>query len=156
MADIARDMGVEIHLEDSVNELKFNGRRVTGLVTDSGEYDTDALVINADFCRAMERLVPNELRRRWSNEKMATKRFSCSTFMMYLGIEGKYDLPHHLIHIADDYLKNIREIEEEHVLSEDPSFYLQNACVTDSTLAPDGMSTLYLLCLLYTSPSPRD
>ena len=145
MADIARSMGVEIHLQDSVNELKFDGRRVTGLVTDSGNYDTDALVINADFCRAMERLVPNELRKRWTDEKIEKKRFSCSTFMLYLGVEGKYDLPHHLIHIADDYLKNIREIEQEHVLSEDPSFYLQNACVTDSTLAPEGMSTLYLL-----------
>ena len=31
------------------------------------------------------------------------------------------------------------------MLSEDPSFYVQNACVTDPTLAPPGMSTLYVL-----------
>ena len=31
------------------------------------------------------------------------------------------------------------------MLSEDPSFYVQNACVTDPTLAPRGMSTLYVL-----------
>ena len=145
MAEIATDMGVETHLNESVERLHFKGRRCTGLKTKHRSYETDALVINADFSRAMERLVPNKLRKRWTDEKIAKKKFSCSTFMMYLGIEGKIDLPHHLIHIADDYLKNIREIEEEHVLSEDPSFYLQNACVTDSTLAPEGMSTLYLL-----------
>ncbi len=54
--------------------------------------------------------------------------------MMYLGIEGKFDLPHHTIHIAKDYAKNLEEIEDRHVLSDDPSFYVQNACVTDPTL----------------------
>ncbi len=145
MAQIAQDMGVEFHLEEPVRQIRFNGRRATAVVTDRAEYATDALVVNADFSRAMERLVPNHLRRRWTNEKIAKKKFSCSTFMMYLGIDGQYDLPHHLIHIANDYLRNIREIEEDHILPDDPSFYLQNACVTDSTLAPEGMSTLYLL-----------
>jgi len=39
----------------------------------------------------------------------------------------------------------VDEIENRHVLSEDPSFYVQNACVTDPTLAPSGQSTLYIL-----------
>jgi phytoene desaturase len=65
--------------------------------------------------------------------------------MIYLGIEGKFDLPHHTIHIAEDYAKNLDEIENRHVLSEDPSIYIQNACVTDATLAPRGHSTLYVL-----------
>ena len=33
---------------------------------------------------------------------------------------------------ADYYARNLDEIENRHVLSEDPSFYVQNACVTDS------------------------
>jgi phytoene desaturase len=37
------------------------------------------------------------------------------------------------------------EIENQHVLSEDPSFYVQNASVSDATLAPKGHSTLYVL-----------
>ena len=58
--------------------------------------------------------------------------------MMYLGVEGEFDLPHHNIHIAADYARNLDEIENQHVLSDDPSFYVQNACVTDRTLAPRG------------------
>jgi phytoene desaturase len=65
--------------------------------------------------------------------------------MMYLGIEGQYDLPHHTIHISKDYAANLEDIETKHVLSEDPSFYVQNACVTDPSLAPAGHSALYLL-----------
>ena len=73
----------------------------------------DALVINADFARAMTRLVPDNLRRRWTDRRIARKRFSCSTFMLYLGIEGRYDhLAHHTIYLDEDYVRNLREIED--------------------------------------------
>ncbi len=146
MAEIAEEMGVEVRLGEEVREVVCRGRRAVGVRTDRGAYDADALVINADFAEAMTRLVPNRLRRRWTDERIATKKFSCSTFMLYLGVEGIYDrLAHHTIYMAKDYERNLREIETEHVLSDDPSLYLQNACVTDPSLAPPGMSTLYVL-----------
>lgn len=66
--------------------------------------------------------------------------------MLYLGLDGRYDdVSHHTIYLAKDYRQNLRDIEEIHQLSDDPSFYVQNACVTDPTLAPKKMSTLYVL-----------
>jgi phytoene desaturase len=103
-------------------------------------------VVNADFADAMRTLVPVKHRRKWTDHKIMGKRFSCSTFMMYLGIDGRYDdVAHHTIYLAEDYKQNLRDIEETHRLSADPSFYVQNASVTDSTLAPKGQSTLYVL-----------
>ncbi len=145
LARVARRMGVEIHLDEAVEEILLDGRRATGVRTRAGVYAADAVVLNADFARAMSRLLPNEKLRRWNAGRVAKKKFSCSTFMLYLGIEGRYDLPHHNIHIAADYARNLDEIENRHVLSEDPSFYIQNASVTDPTLAPAGMSTIYFL-----------
>ena len=145
MARVAQRLGVEICLDTPVDEIIFEGRRAVGVRTASGVEKAGAVVVNADFARAMQRLVPDRLRRRWSNRKIARKKFSCSTFMMYLGVEGEFDLPHHNIHIAADYARNLHEIENEHILSDDPSFYVQNACVTDPTLAPRGKSALYVL-----------
>jgi len=145
MARVARRLGVEIRLNEPVEEILFSGKRAVGVRTKTGNLHSDAVVVNADFARAMRKLVPDKLRRRWTDKKIEKKKFSCSTFMMYLGIEGQYDLPHHLIHIAKDYEKNLDDIENRHVLSEDPSFYVQNASVTDPTLAPKGQSTLYVL-----------
>lgn len=54
-------------------------------------------------------------------------------------------MQHHTIYIAKDYQRNLDEIDRLQVLSEDPSYYVQNAGITDSTLAPAGMSTLYVL-----------
>lgn len=145
MARIAQRLGVEIRLNEPVEEILFAGRRAAGVRTSAGAYRADAVVVNADFARAMERMVPDHLRRTWTNKKLARTKYSCSTFMMYLGVEGAFDLPHHTIHIAEDYAKNLDDIEHKHVLSDDPSFYVQNACVTDATLAPKGHSALYVL-----------
>jgi len=91
MARIAVELGAEISLGEDVTKITFEGKRAVGVRTSRGEHPCDALVINADFARAMTRLVPDELRRRWTDRKIEKKRFSCSTFMMYLGIDGRYD-----------------------------------------------------------------
>lgn len=145
MARVAERMGVQIQLGESVEEILLTGRKATGVRTATGTYKADAVVVNADFARAMHKLVPNAARRKWTNEKLAKKKFSCSTFMLYLGVDGEYQLPHHTIHISEDYRGNLEDIESRHILSSDPSFYVQNACVTDSTLAPRGKSALYVL-----------
>ena len=146
MARIARELGADVRLRESVGEILFDGARAAGVRTGEGEYRADAVVVNADFARAMTRLVPDRLRKRWTDRRIAKKRFSCSTFMLYLGIEGRHDdLAHHTIYMAKDYARNLGEIESRHVLSDDPSFYVQNACVTDPSLAPPGRSTLYVL-----------
>jgi phytoene desaturase len=146
MARIAQEMGVEIRYEEPVEALEFSGRRIAAVRTSRGSLPADATVVNADFARSMTRLVPDRLRRRWNDKKIASRRFSCSTFMLYLGIEGRYDdVAHHNIYLSADYRDNLADIEARHVLSDDPSMYVQNASVTDPTLAPRGMSTLYLL-----------
>jgi phytoene desaturase len=154
---IATELGASIRLNEPVTEILFNGRKAIGVKTAQGIYPADAVVVNADFARAMTRLVPDRLRRRWSNQKLAKKTMSCSAFMMYLGVRGVYDhLSHHTIYISKDYAGNMRDIGQAHRLSDDPSFYVQNACVTDRSLAPPGKSTLYVLVPVTHQSGPVD
>jgi phytoene desaturase len=146
MGEICSKMGVRLRLSTPVTGLEFSGRKVTAVRCGSEKIEADAIVINSDFSQTMTKLVPDHLRRRWTNAKIAKKKFSCSTFMLYLGVEGKYEnLPHHNIHISTDYQRNLRQIEQDFKLPDDPSFYVQNAGVTDSSLAPEGHSALYIL-----------
>jgi phytoene desaturase len=146
MARVAGELGVTLRLNEPVTEILFDGRRAVGVRTAQGEYRADAVVVNADFGHAMTTLVPNQLRRRWPDATIARKRFSCSTFMLYLGIEGRCDeLQHHNIYVAKNYRQNLDEIENQHVLTEDPSFYVENPSRTDDTMAPPGHSALYVL-----------
>ena len=145
MANIARELGVKIILNETVNEFVFEGKKVIGARTDNGTYTADKFVMNADFATGMKGLIPDKLRKKWSNKKLDQKSYSCSTYMLYLGIDKLYDTPHHQIYAAKDYQKNLREVTENRVTWDDPSIYVQNACVTDSTMAPEGHSTIYVL-----------
>ena len=146
MARIAIELGATLRLNEPVEEILFNGRKAIGVRTANGECHADAVVVNADFGHAMTTLVPDGLRRRWSDANIARKRFSCSTFMLYLGVEGRYnELAHHNIYITKEYRQNLDDIENRHELTEDPSFYVQNPSRTDDTLAPPGHSVLYVL-----------
>ncbi|MDP6856942.1 MAG: phytoene desaturase family protein, partial [Candidatus Thalassarchaeaceae archaeon] len=145
MAEIAEQMGVNIRLNCTVDELVFDGRKVTGVRIGKEVLSADKVVLNADFAHAMTTLVPNKMRKKWTNEKLAKKSYSCSTFMLYLGVDKIYDLPHHQIYASKEYEQNLKEITEHKISWKDPSAYVQNACVTDPSLAPEGHSTVYVL-----------
>ncbi|PPQ35478.1 phytoene desaturase [Rhodopila globiformis] len=146
MARVAEDAGVDLRLGAPVQEILFDGRRAVGIRSARGTERFDAVVVNADFAQAMTTLVPDSIRRRWPDRRIATRKFSCSTFMMYLGLEGDVpDLDHHTIYLSRDYRHNFTEIEQGLAPPANPSFYVQNACVTDPDLAPPGHSTLYVL-----------
>ncbi len=146
MARMAEEMGVRILLNEPVDKVLIEDGKAVGVKTANHTLAADAVVVNADFAGAMQKMVPDQSRKKWNDKTLAKKDYSCSTFMMYLGIEGRFDeVSHHTIYLAENYRQNLRDIEDLHQLSDEPSFYVQNASVTDPTLAPDGHSTLYVL-----------
>ena len=145
-AQVLEEEGGTLRLETPVHRLALDGRKVTGVeLADGSRVATDAVVINADFGHAMTRLVPEGVLKRYRAEKLRKLEFSCSTYMLYLGLDTVYPLPHHKIIFAKDYARNLREISHEKVLSEDFSLYIRNASVTDPSLAPEGHSAVYVL-----------
>lgn len=146
MAKVARENGAKINLGSPIEKIIFTGKRATGVKLATGEeLSADVVVMNADFAQGMKELVAEEKRPTWSDSKLDARSYSCSTFMLYLGLKKKYDFEHHNIFFARDYQKNIEEIFVSQKLPEDPSFYIQNVSVTDPSLAPPGKSAIYVL-----------
>ena len=147
MASIAKDLGVTFRMNEAVESVIMDGKTIKGVRTKQGEFFADKVVMNADFAQGMTQLFPDNVRKKWSNKKLDGKKYSCSTFMIYLGIDKTYeDLPHHQIYASANYQKNLEDIEKNHKLTwDDPSVYVQNACVVDPSLAPEGCSTVYAL-----------
>ena len=146
MAALARRMGVDIRLGAPVDRVSYEDGEARGVVVAGREVRADAVVVNADFANAMPKLVPEAARPRWRDRKIRKARLSCSTFMLYLGIEGGLppEVAHHNILLAKDYARNIREVSTG-VLSSEPSIYVQHAAHTDGGMAPPGGTSLYVL-----------
>lgn len=147
MASIARDLGVTFRMNEAVESVIMDGKTIKGVRTGKGEFFADKVVMNADFANGMTQLFPDKVRKKWSNKKLEGKKYSCSTFMLYLGIDKTYEsLPHHQIYASANYQENLEDIEKNHRLTyDDMSVYVQNACVVDPSLAPEGCSTVYAL-----------
>ena len=147
MASIAKELGVTFRMNEAVEGVIMDGKTIKGVRTAQGEFMADRVVMNADFANGMTQLFPDSVRKKWSNKKLDGKKYSCSTFMLYLGIDKTYEhLPHHQIYASATYEKNLEDIEKHHRITwDDPSVYVQNASITDPTLAPEGCSTVYAL-----------
>jgi phytoene desaturase len=141
---VAERLGVEFHFDAKVDRLAFEGNRAAGVEVGGKRHAADAVVVNADFAHAIPGLMPEAQRPQWPDAKIAKARYSCSTFMLYLGIEGPLDLAHHSVLLAEDYERNLQQIEGG-VIPPNPSLYVQAAAGTDPSLAPPGHSTLYIL-----------
>lgn len=147
MARAAEANGAKIRLSSPVRRVITEGGAARGAELRSGEvFRCDEVVINADFGHAMTTLFEKGALSKYSPEKLQAREFSCSTFMLYLGVDKVYaGLPHHTIAFAADYRANVEDIFRRKALSGDVSVYVQNASVTDPTLAPPGKSTIYIL-----------
>jgi phytoene desaturase len=146
MAKIIKEENGVIHLNSKVKELILEGKKVKGVLLENGEKKyADDVIINADFSYAMTHLIPDGILKKYSKQKLKKKKYSCATFMLYLGLKKNYNLNHHNILFADDYKKNVDTIFNNQILGDDFSIYIQNACVTDPSLAPSGKSTFYVL-----------
>ncbi len=156
MAKSIEEDGGKINLNAPVKRIIVEDGEAKGIELENGEIEkADCVVINADFANSMSKLVEQKHRQKYTDHKLKRMKYSCSTFMLYLGVDKLYDhLEHHNIIFADNYEKNVYEITHSKILPEDPSFYIQNASLTDKTLAPEGKSAVYVLVPIGNTTGP--
>lgn len=149
LATVAGEHGADIRTNAPVEKIEFRGKKATSVVSNGRSEQFDHVVINADASWAIKKLIPENVRasagRSYSESGLDSRKYSCSTFMLYLGIEGKVNLPHHTICIAEDYQGNLEQITKTGELPKEPSFYVCNPSALDPSLAPAGHSALYVL-----------
>ncbi|MDD3524891.1 MAG: phytoene desaturase family protein, partial [Candidatus Cloacimonetes bacterium] len=146
MAGVIKEDGGEILLNTEVDKLILDGKTVKGVrLADGQELLADAVFINADFAYAMTHTVNPGTLKKYSRTKLNTMDYSCSTFMLYLGLNKKVDLPHHNIRFSPSYKENVSDIFDRKKLHQDTAFYLQNPSAIDPSLAPEGKSAVYVL-----------
>lgn len=144
MAKVIGEEGGEIRFGCEVEEILTSGRKMNGVRLKSGEIiHSDDVVVNADFAHAMSTLLNGSS---IPKQKLRKKKFSCSTFMLYLGVDKKYEQePFHHILFADDYTANVNDIQSQKRVSDDMSIYIRNSSISDPNVAPEGHSALYIL-----------
>ena len=142
------ELGVEILLDEPVEQHRHRTRQApSASAPRNRSLPADAVVVNADFAGAMRRMVPNAQRKqvdRRTHRKQAILLLHLHDVSRHRRPLRRRLAPHHLPG-RELPARTSATSRSATPLSDDPSFYVQNACVTDPTLAPQGQSTLYVL-----------
>ena len=133
---LAVELGASFHYQEEVRSLKSTKSSVT-IETERDRYSQEAAVVNADYAYARRELL---------GENLPRYKYSCSTYLLYLGLKKKVkNLEHHNLFFSYDLDKNLKEIFEDYILPQDPSFYVHVPTITDPSLAPEGKDIVYIL-----------
>ncbi len=147
MAEVIEEKGGMIRYNAPVSRILASGGRASGVeLADGSSISADYIVCNADFGYAATELFPRERLRKWTPEKISRKSFSCSGIVFLWAMDRVFpELAHHTIVFSDDYRSYVEDITVGNRLPEDPSFYIHNPVLMDSSMAPEGKSGLFVL-----------
>ena len=155
MVRVIRSQGGQVRQGVEVDEILINEGAVEGvrLTNDEAIY-ADLVVSNADAGHTYSRLLRNQLRKRWTDRKLRSRRWSMGLFVWYFGTKGTAqmwpDVGHHTITNAPRYEGLLRDIFIKGKLADDMSLYIHRPSKTDPSVAPAGDDTFYVL-----SPVPH-
>jgi phytoene desaturase len=150
------ELGGAIHLNAEVDQILVNGqtRKVTGIkLADGTIHKADHVVSNADVAWTYRQMIAPEHRRKFTDRRVDSMRYSMSLFVIYFGTKRRYTnahLAHHNIILGNRYKELLQDIFRKKVLSKDFSLYLHMPTTTDSSIAPEGCENFYVL-----SPVPH-
>ncbi len=147
-----QDLGGDFRLNAPVERIEMQGDRATGVRLENGEViPADMVASNADVVHTYDKMLGHTARGQAKAKSLKSKRFSMSLFVLHFGLKTPQpQLAHHTICFGARYRELISEIFAGPKLPEDFSLYLHAPCATDTSMAPEGMSSHYVL-----SPVPH-
>lgn len=140
-------LGGKLLLNAKVDELLVKDGAVCGVhLTDGQVFDAHVVVSNADVANLYRKLIKPEHRRKWTNRKIESMRYSMGLFLIYFGTNRTYpDIAHHSIVLSERYKELLVDIFDKKILPKDFSLYLHAPTRTDQSLAPEGCECFYVL-----------
>jgi phytoene desaturase len=154
MVKLLTDIGGEIRYSAEVGQIDVDPstRRARGVtLVDGTTIRADAVVANSEVAQTYLSLVPSFARKKNTDRRMKSLRYSMSLFVMYFGTNRRYDdIAHHEILMGPRYRELLEDVFTKKILARDFSLYLHRPTATDQSLAPQGHDAWYVL-----SPVPH-
>lgn len=146
------DIGGTTHLKSEVKELLIQNKQITGIrLADDTVEQFDKVVSNGDVSFTYRHLIPEVHRQKWTNKKIDQMNYSNSLFVIYFGTKKRYldsKFHHHNIIVNKRYKSLLKEVFDKVKLPDDFSLYLHMPTITDSSIAPEGCESFYVLSLV--------
>jgi phytoene desaturase len=147
LAKLMDEVGVKVKLGATVSSIITDAGKAVGVETRDGcRIGADLVVANADPPYVYKYMLKSGDRKKWTDERVESMKYSMGLFVLYFGTNRQYpELAHHTILLGERYKDLLEDIFNRKHLSEDFSLYLHAPSRTDHSMAPSGHECFYVL-----------
>ena len=148
LGDLMQRQGIAVKLGTTVKSIDIRNGVATGVTLENDrKIVADIVVSNADPAHLYGSMVAKADQAKSAKLKLAAAHFSMGLFVVYFGTKRTYpDVAHHTIWLGERYRELLNDIFNRKILADDFSLYLHRPTATDSSFAPTGCDSFYVLC----------
>ncbi|WP_282135393.1 phytoene desaturase family protein [Seonamhaeicola maritimus] len=137
MENLAKELGVIINTNASVNKINVENEVAISVESNNVEYEADIILSGADYWHTETLL--DEKYRQYSQKYWEKKVFAPSALLFYVGFDKKVkNVEHHTLFFDVDFDVHATAIYDKPQWPEDPLFYASFPSITDNSTAPKG------------------
>jgi phytoene desaturase len=143
LTSLAREVGVNIHLNQNVEEVCSDGKIINALFVCGRKKFYDAIILNTDVHFAYQHLLDKKIKR---PKKTLAQDPSTSALIFYWGINRDFDqLDLHNIFFSKDYKQEFEQIENNSNFWIDPTIYVNISSKIETADAPAGCENWFVM-----------
>jgi phytoene desaturase len=144
---LMREEGIELTLNTTVKEIVIKDKTARGIIINEGQFiPADVIVSNADTPYCYTHMISNDKQALSARLKTRYAQYSMGLFVYYFGSTRTYpEVAHHTICIGTRYKSLLKDIFIHKKLTDDFSMYVHRPTATDSSFAPSGCDSFYVL-----------
>ena len=152
LLQLFREEGGEVMMETEVDKILFKNKKACGVRLKDGEVlNADIVVSNSDVAFTYKNMIDRSDRPRMVDLYYDNVQYSNSLVVIYFGTKRRYldsKLHHHNIILGKRYKGLLHDIFNKKKMPDDLSLYLHMPTITDSSIAPEGCESFYVLSLV--------
>ena len=142
LVELAKKQGVQFHFNETVEEIRLNGKTIIGISTNKKKYDSNFVISNMDISLTYEKLLPSIKH----PKKILNQERSSSAIVFYWGINKSFpELELHNMVFSDQEKEEFDNIFIEKKMFESPSIYINISSKVVARDAPKGCENWFVL-----------
>ena len=144
MVQLAKELGVTFHLNETVEEIIVENKKAVGIISNGKKYKADIVISGADYHHSETLLKPQY--RAYSEAYWDKKTFAPSSLLFFIGMDKKVkNVSHHTLFFDVDFDAHAADIYDQPKWPKEPLFYANFPSITDASMAPKGKEACFLL-----------
>ena len=144
MEQLAKELGVTIHINSNIEKIEVANGKAVGLKVNGETVSADVVLSGADYHHTETLL--DEKHRAYSEKYWDKKTFAPSSLLFYVGLDKKVaNVEHHSLFFDVDFDVHAQDIYDTPKWPENPLFYASFPSKTDSNSAPEGKEAAIFL-----------